>query len=112
MGVFNQEEPISKEYLKSMGFQPHIDEKYWDIYFTLPLKTKMKYMSFRHRLYYIPSIGKCELDYVYFDNKIIKRVKYYTKPITQFDMNALIEECRIFISKINKVSLDHIIIEP
>ena len=102
MGIFSKEEPITKEYLESNGFE--LTVKQFGVVYKLEIKAKYKYSSHRCYYYYFPNT-QCEVDGILHEISMLE-VRYYNQdfktvtetikmdiPKTQFDLDTMILEC-------------------
>ena len=101
---------ISKYYLEYIGFKPFKYEDRWKA--MLELEACGSHIKFIHRLHYDPYNGECYLSYVYFDrcDRVIRRnqIKKFNFPLYENDMNCIIENCKIFINRINNIPYERI----
>ena len=102
MGIFSKEEPITKEYLESKGFE--LTVKQFGVVYKLEIKAKYKYSSHKCYYYYFPK-AQCEVDGILHEISRLE-VKYYNQdfktvvetikmdiPKTQFDIDTMILKC-------------------
>lgn len=113
MGIFSQEDKISKEYLKQKGFKPFVNMDTWEMYFKLIIYTDTAFIKYRHTFHYIPFKNICEFDTVRSQEygRKLKQTFTFEDPQTQIDMDIIIERCRQIVSTINNVDLDRVKIE-
>lgn len=102
MGIFSKEEPITKEYLESKGFE--LTVKQFGVTYKLGIKAKYGYITHRCYYYYFPK-SQCEVDGILHEISMLE-VRYYNQdfktvtetikmdtPKTQFDMDTMILQC-------------------
>ena len=102
MGIFSKEEPITKEYLESSGFE--LTVKQFGVVYKLEIKAKYKYSSHKCYYYYFPK-AQCEVDGILHEISMLE-VRYYNQdfrtvtetikmdiPKTQFDLDTMILKC-------------------
>lgn len=102
MGIFSKDEPITKEYLESSGFE--LTVKQFGVVYKLEIKAKYRYSSHKCYYYYFPK-SQCEIDGILREISMLE-VRYYNQdfrtvtetieidvPKTQFDIDTTILRC-------------------
>ena len=103
MGIFSKEEPITKEYLESMGFE--LTVKKIGVVYKLKIVASYGYIAHRCYYYYFPK-SQCSIDDILRETSMLE-VKYYDDetgktiteiieldiPKTQFDLDTLVLQC-------------------
>lgn len=102
MGIFSKEEPITKEYLESSGFE--LTVKQFGVVYKLEIKARYKYSSHKCYYYYFPK-AQCEVDGILHEISMLE-VRYYNQdfktvtetiemdvPKNQFDIDTMILKC-------------------
>ena len=102
MGIFSKDEPITKEYLESSGFE--LTVKQFGVVYKLEIKAKYRYSSHKCYYYYFPK-SQCEIDGILHEISMLE-VRYYNQdfrtvtetieidvPNTQFDIDTTILRC-------------------
>ena len=102
MGIFSKDEPITKEYLESRGFE--LTVKQFGVVYKLEIKAKYRYSSHKCYYYYFPK-SQCEIDGILHEISMLE-VRYYNQdfrtvtetieidvPKTQFDIDTTILRC-------------------
>ena len=102
MGIFSKEEPITKEYLESKGFE--LTVKQFGVVYKLQIKARYKFSSHKCYYYYFPK-SQCEVDGILNEISMLE-VRYFNQdfktvtetikmdiPKTQFDMDTMILQC-------------------
>ena len=102
MGIFSKDEPITKEYLESKGFE--LTVKQFGVTYKLEIKARYKFSSHKCYYYYFPK-SQCEVDGILHEISMFE-VRYYDQdfrtvtetiemdvPKTQFDMDTMILQC-------------------
>lgn len=103
MGLFSKEEPITKEYLESRGFE--LTVKWIGVVYKLKIVASYGYMGHRCYYYYFPK-SQCDIDGILRETSMLE-VKYYDDetgkimteiieldiPKTQFDLDTLVLQC-------------------
>lgn len=102
MGIFSKDEPITKEYLESSGFE--LTVKPFGVVYKLEIKTRYKFSSHKCYYYYFPK-SQCEVDGILHEISMFE-VRYYDQdfktvieiiemdtPKTQFDLDTMILRC-------------------
>lgn len=103
MGIFSKEEPITKEYLESKGFE--LTVKRFGVVYKLKIVASYGYMGHRSYYYYFPK-SQCDIDGILRETSMLE-VKYYDDetgktmteiieldiPKTQFDLDTLVLQC-------------------
>ena len=102
MGIFSKDEPITKEYLESKGFE--LTVKLFGVVYKLEIKARYKFSSHKCYYYYFPK-SQCEVDGILREISMFE-VRYYDQdfrtvtetiemdvPKSQFDIDATILRC-------------------
>ena len=103
MGIFSKEEPITKEYLESKGFE--LTVKNIGVVYKLKIVAGYRYTAHRCYYYYFPK-SQCDIDGILRETSMLE-VKYYDDetgktmteiielniPKTQFDLDTLVLQC-------------------
>lgn len=102
MGIFSKDEPITKEYLESRGFE--LTVKRIGVVYKLKIVASYGYMGHRCYYYYFPK-SQCDIDGILREVSMLE-VKYYDEtgktmteiieldiPKTQCDLDMLVLQC-------------------
>ena len=103
MGIFSKEEPITKEYLESRGFE--LTVKRIGVVYKLKIVASYGFMGHRCYYYYFPK-SQCDIDGILRETSMLE-VKYYDDetgktmteiieldiPKTQFELDTLVLQC-------------------
>ena len=103
MGIFSKDEPITKEYLESSGFE--LTVKQFGVVYKLKIVASYGYMGHRCYYYYFPK-SQCDIEGIlqetsmlevnYYDDetgKTINKIIELEVPKTQFDLDTLVLQC-------------------
>lgn len=102
MGIFSKDEPITKEYLESKGFE--LTVKRIGVVYKLKIVASYGYMGHRCYYYYFPK-SQCDVENILQEISTLE-VRCYDEhyrtitesfvlnnPKTQFDMDVIIKQC-------------------
>lgn len=110
MGLFEKEEPITKEYLESKGFKLTIRKNEVVYKLKIVVSYGYGYLSHNSYYYYFPKT-QCDvenilheismLEVTYFDKQYRNRNDSFVlnNPKTQFDMDMVIQQCFDIVKK-------------
>lgn len=110
MGLFEKEEPITKEYLESKGFKLIVGKNGVSYKLKIACSYGQGYLTHYSYYYYFPKT-QCDVENILYEISMLE-VNYFDKqyriindsfvlnnPKTQFDMDMVIQQCFDIVKK-------------